>query len=150
MQAKSKPFRNRALAEIHIIKSKLSLDDGVYRGILADRYGETSAGKLCDSKLRDCLDHFRIIAGGRDYRKHAGMKYSPRSRDKRTKTPADKLRALWIDGHRRGIIKNPDERALDRFVQRITGVAHIGWLKPNQMNTAIEGLKAMLKREGEP
>jgi phage gp16-like protein len=51
------------------------------------------------------------------------------------------VRGLWLELHQAGVVKDPSERALNRWVKRMTGVDALRWLTPAQMNSVIEALK---------
>lgn len=58
------------------------------------------------------------------------------------------LRALWISGWNLGVVANRQDEALIAFVERQTGLSHPRFLvEPADARSAIEGIKAWLKRE---
>jgi len=132
--------RNRHLAAIHAIKKKIGMDDDIYRGVLAARYGQQSAGKLSASDLADCAAHFKSLTSNRPRGK------SPRSRNKAEKTMIDKARALWIDASKRGLLRNGSDQALNAFSKRITKVDRLEWLNPSQQHRVVESLKSWISR----
>lgn len=58
-----------------------------------------------------------------------------------------KIRALWLELHGIGAVKNPSELALGRFVKRMVGVDYHGWLDIDNAQKVIEHLKQWLLRE---
>ena len=58
-----------------------------------------------------------------------------------------KIRALWLELHGIGAVRNPSELALGRFVKRMVGVDYHGWLDIDNAQKVIEHLKQWLLRE---
>lgn len=56
---KSNPQRRALLAQVHIAKKDLGLDDELYRSILEELFGERSAGKLNIAQLITLRDHLK-------------------------------------------------------------------------------------------
>lgn len=65
---------------------------------------------------------------------------------KARRTPADKIRALWIDMANQGLIRDGSERALGRYLKRMTGRYKPEWLPTNEAIKAIESLKQWRNR----
>lgn len=57
------------------------------------------------------------------------------------KTPADKIRALWIDMHTSGLIKDGSDKALGKYLYRMTGRYKAQWLSMPDAMRVIESLK---------
>ncbi|WP_245934350.1 regulatory protein GemA [Bergeriella denitrificans] len=57
-----------------------------------------------------------------------------------------KIRALWLELHRLGAVRNPSELALAKFVKRMTGVDYQGWLDVDNASKVIEHLKKWVLR----
>ena len=60
---------------------------------------------------------------------------------------ASKLRALWIAGWHLGVVQDRRDSALSAFVRRECGVDAAGWAKSRDLGTAIDRLKAWIRRE---
>lgn len=139
--------RRSRLAALHCAKRDLGLDDDAYRAMLTRLTGKESAADLSATELGWVLADLRDKGwkGGRSRRQ------SPPSRHKTRydKTQADKIRALWINMGRQGIVRNPAETALNRYVKRMTGVEHVEWLDVRQAGRVIEALKSWRAREEE-
>jgi len=56
------------------------------------------------------------------------------------------IRALWIDLHTLGEVRDPSEKALNSFVKRMTRIADLHWCKDGHKFTVIEALKDMRAR----
>lgn len=63
---------------------------------------------------------------------------------------ARKLRALWLDLHNLGIVKNPAEEALAAFAKRHTGLDALQWATTEQLSALVEKLKQWKKRTEKP
>ena len=62
--------------------------------------------------------------------------------------PQDKkLRALWLDMHKQGIVKDPSEEGLAKWVKREYQFDALQWLNSDQCSNAIEKLKKWQRRE---
>ena len=136
--------RRRDLAKIHLARKDLGLDEDAYRQLLSTFGGAPSAADLSATGRARVLAHFKHLGW-----RPKGRNVSPASRHKRPgqKTQTDKIRALWIEMHRAGIVRDRSERALARFVYRITGKHSPDWLDAHEANQVIETLKQWAARE---
>jgi len=132
--------RRDELAKIHIAKTRLGMSDDDYRAMLRSVAGVDSASKL-DARGRASVLAHLYKAGFRATKPNA----TPKDRAKR-KSPASKIRALWLDLHGLGAVKDPSEAALSAFCHRMTGVDRAEWLNTDQANKVIEGLKDWRRR----
>lgn len=123
------------LAKIHIAKKELGLTDEVYRDILKSRFRKDSAAKLTSGQAFSLIQHFQKL-GWKPSRQQSlpGMNI-PRDGQ------SQKILALWIELHRKGVVQDSSDRALMRFVKRQTGKDHLKWCDAAQKNTVIEALK---------
>jgi len=137
--------RRRDLAKIHLARKGLGLDEDTYRQMLFTFGGASSAADLSATGRARVLAHFKHLGW-----RPTGRKVSPVSRhkDPHQKTQADKIRALWIDMHRAGMVRDRSERALSHFVYRITRKHSPDWLDAHEANQVIETLKQWAAREG--
>ncbi len=133
--------RRTLLAKIHLAKKALAMADDSYRDVLERVAGRRSAAEIGDAGLDGVLREMRRL-GWRPTPPR--RRYSPRTRDKRPgeRTPADKIRALWIAMARDGLIRDGSERALGRWLNRQCGRYSADWLDDRQASRAIEALKA--------
>lgn len=133
--------RRAELAKIHMAAEQLGMDTGdkdegsEYRSMLWTVACVRSAAELDWAGRKKVLDHLKACGA------KLGFEGKPQSRALATDPQSKKLRALWLEMHTLGIIKNPDESALCAFVKRETGVAALQWLKPAQASQVIERLK---------
>lgn len=130
--------RNSQLAQIHIAKKNLGLDDETYRDMLFTIARVRSSSELDHAGRAKVLDHLKKC-GWKP--KTSPMKSRP------TDDPQINMcRALWLELHAVGKVHNPEEAALQRYAQRQTKIARLEWLNSKQMNTVIESLKQWLNR----
>lgn len=137
--------RRRDLAKIHLARKDLALDEDTYRQLLATFGGASSAADLDAAGRGRVLARFRALG----WQPKRSRRVSPASRhkDPHDKTQADKIRALWISLHRAGVVRDGSERALGRFVHRLTRRYSPDWLDSAQANQVIEALKDWARRE---
>jgi hypothetical protein len=60
--------RRKLLAKVHIAIKDLGIPDHVYRGILEDLFGKSSAGKLSGPQLVRLVNHFEDLGWGAEER----------------------------------------------------------------------------------
>lgn len=133
--------RQRLIAQIHIGKTQLGLDDDTYRELLKGAAGKDSCSKMSFSELH------RVI----DAMKKRGFKTRPGKKIQSDKKPADlldKLNAVWRDMGNQGILRNASDAALRSYVSRQTnGQFEAPQFCDNQtLIRLIESLKQWQKR----
>jgi len=106
--------RNTQIAKIKIAKKDLGMDDETYRDMLELVTGKRSAADLDFSQRNAVLHHLEIKLGWKPKRKKVGPK------KRRVTSQADKIRALWIELHELGIVRDKSESALMTYVRRMT------------------------------
>lgn len=136
--AKPKSHRTLDLAQIHLGKKQLGLEDDTYRTLLWTVARVRSAKDLDAAGRRAVIAH--MVARG------ARLGYSGAAR--RNIPPAErKVRALWWALHQAGAVQDASDRALGAWVARqCDGVAVIAWLNDYQVQGLIESLKRWLAR----
>lgn len=132
-----------SIAEIHIAKSQLGLDDDTYRAKLRNITGKSSTKEMDEHERQHVL---RVLVS-EGFKPKA--KRRPDGRLKLSGKYAAKLQALWIAGWNLGIFENRDDAALEAFVKRQTGLDTVRFCRdPEDARKAIEALKAILARQG--
>lgn len=130
-----------SIAAIHVAKKQLGLDEDTYRAKLQVITGKSSVKDMTEEERQKVISAFRQNGFTPVERRQDG-------RQKLTGKFAKKLQALWIAGYNLGVVKNRDDAALLIFVKSQTGIDHTRFLHhPDDAKTAIEGLKAWLRRE---
>jgi phage gp16-like protein len=135
--------RKGLLAKIHIAKSQLRINDEEYRDLLESLTDLRSCQKMSIAQLETVM-HSMSRLGFRA--KPPNPDRSPATSHKSDPTQLDKIRAMWIDLGKRGIVRNPTESALRRFVKRLCKVDSIEWLSIEESTTVITALAAMGKK----
>lgn len=129
----------RLIKLIHVAKGQLMLGDADYRALLANASGgKTSSKALTLAQLETVLRHMKA-QGFVVTRKAGGLPV----RDAAAGVDGQirKIRALWLDLHRLGAVRDPSETALAKFCKRMTGVDYHGWLGTDKASDVIEHLK---------
>ena len=148
----NKTYRQRQLAKIHIGCKELGLDEETYRQGLKTLTGKTSCADMGSAELGAVLEWLKRL-GWKP--KQRSRRYSPKTRDKEPgqKDARDKLRALWIDMAKTGLLRDGSERALGNWVRRMTaryndgiGYESTDWVPGWLVVKLIEDLKQWKKR----
>lgn len=120
---------------IHALVNQTGLPDDDYRALLS-RYGKASSKDLSDGDALDLIEGLRKLPGARPRAARASGRYAPI------------LRALWLSAWNLGLVRSSDDRAMTKFVERQTGLAHTRFLvEQADAARAIEALKAWIRRE---
>lgn len=101
---------------IHIAKHKLGIDEDTYRCILRNETGKNSCKEMTIAELMKVFDHFEK-SGFKPTSKRRHLPISARAKVKHN--IALKIRAVWIEMHKAGIIRDGSEDALNSFVRNI-------------------------------
>lgn len=147
--AKSKPGsdrRNQLIRLIHVARRELSMQDDDYRAMLAGMPalgGRTSSADLGINGLELVLQALK----NKGFKVRArGPENTPQTR-KLASDPKSKLaRHLWLRLRDMNELRDASEKALNSYVQHLTGVADLAWLDSKQADKVIDSLKAWVKR----
>ena len=136
--------RIRDLARIHVLKKALNWDEDLYRDVMAQVVGATSAADLDDNGRAKLLAHMQARKDAQDGKP---------ARPAQARTPLDatgrKLWSLWMQAADKGLVKARTMAALNAWIKRQTGVERIEWLGvKGQADLAIESLKLWIARGG--
>lgn len=140
--APSNPNRLRLIKLIHVARRELGIDDDTYRLMLAGMKvlgGATSTADLSVPNLMKVLEQLKL----------KGFKVRPNKDQKRSLADDEqskKIRSLWLTLHDLGVVRDPSEAALAKFVQSMTRVSALQWLSTKQASRVIENLKQWLLR----
>ncbi|RJX32313.1 MAG: regulatory protein GemA [Oxalobacter sp.] len=137
----------RLVRLIQIARREIGMAEDAYRATIRQisRSRTDSSTGLTVPELEKLLAHMKRcgfkVRGGRNTGATAHgarvMADDPQSR---------KIRALWLDLHAAGVIRDPSEAALNSFVRRMTGIAALQWLSSAQASRVIEEIKKWSKR----
>ena len=136
------------IKKIHILKSALKIDEETYRATLAGYGAKSSKGRSftigkADELIQDLVEK-AVVAGVWEKRKPGRKAQATKPLD--DDPQVRKIRQLWIELTQAGKVRNASEAAMNKYVQRMTGVAHAKWLDVAQASTVIEALKKWLAR----
>lgn len=133
-------LRNAELAQIHIARVQLGLDDDTYRAVLWTVARVKSSKDLDWTGRKKLLEHFRA----------KGWKPTAPKKAKAA-TPVSGgqeglLRALWAKLHTAGKVRVDTDAALSAWLVRNKWPQRPEWLSSAQLTQAIEALKKWLDR----
>lgn len=133
-------LRNAELAQIHIAKTQLGLDDETYRAVLWTVARVQSSKDLDWTGRKKLLEHFKA----------RGWKPAAPKKAKATKPVSEGQEglvvALWSQLHAAGKVRDPSDAALGSWMRRNGWPERVAWLDNPQTTQAIEALKKWLKR----
>lgn len=131
------PVRNNDLAQIHMAKAALSLDDGAYRALLSERYGVITAAALGPAQRQDLLGEFERRGWKRGFGRGPAGRVEARGKD----TPSlAKVRALLAEGGKTAEYG-------DALAKRIAKVDRLEWCTPEQIGKVIAALEYDARRK---
>lgn len=132
----------KLIAQIHIGKKQLGLDEDTYRALLEGATGKTSCSDMSSGQLN------QVVKAMRDRGFKPRGKASPRSRNNLVKSRVDKLRAIWIVMAQCGHINDGSDTALLHWVQgqlekrNAEPLQALNWLETHRdCNLILEQLK---------
>ena len=126
---------------IHVAKTKLGLDDDVYRDILASTTGKTSSKLLTPAQLEAVLDRLKQLGFEVESNK-TGVKNL--ASDAQSKL----IRHLWLQLYHAGQVKNGSEKALAKFIENRVKVSALQFLSSESADMVINHLRQWCKRCG--
>jgi phage gp16-like protein len=125
--------RSRKLAQIHIARKDMAMDESTYRAVLVRVTGKRSLTELDAAGLGRVVDEMQRLGwkptGKRPMARHAHVR---------------KVYAMWTS--MATLVNDPSHQALAAFVLRQVGVASPEWIDGQQAFKVIEGLKAWKQR----
>ena len=133
------PLSKRQITLIHVAKTKLGLDDDLYRAVLVNLCGVTSSTELDQAGFEALLAFFEwrgfrpLTLNGANYGPRPGMA---------SYAQLELIRALWFE-FTKGQGK---EDALNTWLERCFKVSSLRFLTKENARKAIVGLKAMKTR----
>jgi phage gp16-like protein len=138
-------LRRAELAAIHVGKKQLKLDDEAYRALLLRLCGVSSSRDLTGAGRRLVIDAMRALGFQRSKPAPA-----PPPRSLGDEPQSKFIWHLWCELDRFGALRDPSERALNKFVRRVAKVDAVRWLDGPGASLVIEGLKGWLARIRRP
>ena len=142
MTTAADPRRASLIKLIHVARRDLEragrMDEPTYRTMLRSAGGADSTTKM------DVPALLRVLEQAKRAGFQVRSKVSDRSQD--TKPQARKARALWLFLHELGVVKDPSEAALAKYVRRISQVDDMHWANGWAMDRLIETMKKWAMR----
>lgn len=142
--------RSTHIAAIHVLKSKLHLQDGDYRALLLTLTGKDSSKDLSEHQRRAVRNHMQQLAERMGVvqptrqRPHAQAKFD---QVKAAASPKErKVWAMWHQLGRDGLVRHTSAAALHSWVERTVQVSALRFATDAQLDTLIEALKAWQQR----
>lgn len=132
--------RDPLLAQMHVGRAQLGLEEEAWRDLLGRITGVRSAAGLGEEAKRAVLDELKRLGF---------QARAPQGRHRRAsgKAHVRYVFALWGELKRKGIWRNSDRSSLLAFVEKKTGRADPEWLSAEEAGPVIEALKAMLRTQ---
>lgn len=137
MQAKPN-IRNRELAQIHIAKAQLGLDDDTYRAMLFTVARARSSAELDHAGRSKVLDHLK--ACGFKPKKNGFKTQAPKN------SPASKTALISKVGALLTVLAKPWEYA-DGMVKKMFKVEKLIWCTPQQLHKLVAALEYAKARQ---
>ena len=136
--------RKKLVAKVKIAQKQLCMDDDAYRDLLFSIAKQRSASKLKVWELENVLKRMAQLGFKAKPAKSAG------DRKQADDGQSKMIRALWLELHEAGKVRDSSERALVNFAKgqfKITsGIEALQWLSVRQKRRLIEQLKLWLTR----
>ncbi len=129
-------YINAKIAKVKIAIKQLDMDDSTYRTMLERVTGNRSLTLCIEPEIDSVLLELERL-GFQPSKPRADT-----SHRKLDDSPDGKLiRAIWLQLHAIGEVKNPSEAALGAYVLRVGKVSAIQWLTPSKITIVVETLK---------
>lgn len=131
-------LRRAEIAQIHIAKSQLGMNDDTYRAML------WSVGRVRSSSDLDWRGRKAVL----DHLKRSGFKVQAKPQTRRLDLDAEsqKARKLWLLLGEAGELRDTSERALAAYVHRVAKVDDLRFTNGKQIERVIESLKKWCSR----
>ena len=132
--------RQRLYKLLHTAQRVVCMDDDEFRNEFLPRHG----AQLVDGKYSKSSMKVWQLENALQEMKRRGFKSRRKAPDQ-----VDKIRALWRQMAKDGVVRNGTEEALNSYIKRMTGIENVNWLKkkPASANRVIEALKQWHSRE---
>ncbi|THA21139.1 regulatory protein GemA [Histophilus somni] len=139
---------------IHIAKQKLAIDEFSYRAMLKRITGKESTTKMSLAELMMVMHELEQKGFKKTAKKPT---HSPSTKSAVAKSNiAAKIRAIWINMHKQGMIRDGSEQALNAWVRSVANpilrnqnqplVLNVGALEDQMASIVLERLKKWQQR----
>ena len=138
------------IKRIHVLRSRLRMDEDAYRDLIADLFdGKRSSTDLSDAERGRFVAHLQRLA---DQLSRGGA--SPSVKRKPLTPRQGKMFSLWQQLADAGLVRDRRMAALDAWIVARTWlgrrVDRREWLDARMEDQVIEALKRWLRRKAEP
>ena len=127
--------RRAMLSKVHIARKELAMTEDAYRDVLARITGADSAKDLTSGQLHAVLGEFKRLGWA-----------APAPKSRAHSPQARLVYALWKEMGEEGILSDRSQEALRAFCRRQSGVDAPEFLRADQANRVVEGLKGWRRR----
>lgn len=134
--------KSKLIQLIHVGKTKLGLDDELYREVLESCTGKTSSKDLTIQQLEAVLNRFKQLGFEVESKEKTGVA------NLADDTQSKLIRHLWLQLHSAGQVRNGSEKALAKFVENKVGVSALQFLSTKSAEMIITHLRQWCKRCG--
>jgi len=134
MTGKKIDRRKKLIQLIHVAKSKLQMSDGDYRALLNGVGGKASSAELTVAELEQVLRAMKSL----------GFTVKKLPVTELDRGLASDAQLAYIKGMWELVSREKTERALNRFVRRITGAVHLRFLNVYSAQKVTLALRAMM------
>lgn len=125
--------RKSLLAKIHIAKKELALENGVYRGILLEKFGVESAGELKIPQLAELVDHLEKLG------------FKPKQKNRPSEDTKRIVKRIWAQCYSLG---RPVPEYADGMARQMFKVDKVIWCDADQLKAITSALAYQQEREG--
>jgi len=136
--------RKKLVSKVKIAQKQLCMDDDAYRDLLFSITKQRSAAKLKVWELENVLKRMVNLGFKAKPAKAAG------DRKQADDNQSKMIRALWLELHESGKVRDSSEKALVNFakgqLKTTSGIDALQWLSVRQKRRLIEQLKLWLAR----
>ena len=131
--------RSKIIQLIHIAKSQIGLSDEDYRAVLESTAKKTSCSKMTLFELNEVLKAMKKL----------GFKVKKlETREEEIGWDASKAQMDYIKGMWERVARDKSDRALYKFIKRITGADHPRFMTAKDSQKVIIALRKMMTDAG--
>lgn len=131
--------RSKIIQLIHIAKSQIGLSDEDYRAVLESTAKKTSCSKMTLFELNEVLKAMKKL----------GFKVKKlETREEEIGWDASKAQMDYIKGMWERVARDKSDRALYKFIKRITGADHPRFMTAKDSQKVIIALRKMMADAG--
>ena len=141
--------KEKAIQLIHIAKQQLRMDELSYRMLLNELTGKNSTKQMTIMQLIKVLEAME----NKGFKKTAKRHHSPPTENAKVNSLiAHKIRAIWIEMGKQGMLRDGSERALNAWVRGVVNpiyqkrgqniqILNVGALRDDMASLVLERLK---------